>query len=140
MGTLVDVAKAAGTLKRFMRAAKTAGLIDNLEHKGPFTVFAPTDKAFARIDEATLDALFDDPERMRTVLENHIVAAKLSSRDMGSRRESKTLGGEPLQITPHGGTAGIEVSEAHLVIADLEADNGIIHAIDEVLLPHSKGP
>ena len=138
MGNLVDVAKATDTLRRFVRAAKTAGLIDNLEHKGPFTVFAPTDKAFAQLDEATLDALFDDPKRMRAVLENHIVASKLSSRDMGSKRESKTVGGEPLQITPQGGTAGIEVSDAHLVIPDLEADNGIIHAIDEVLLPHSK--
>ncbi len=138
MGNLVDVANGTNTLRRFMRAVETAGLLDDLENKGPFTIFAPTDKAFAQLDSEKLDALFDDPKRMREVLDNHIVAAKLSSRDMGSEREEKSVGGESLHIVPHGGIAGLEVNHAHVVISDLEADNGIVHAIDEVLFTGSK--
>ena len=116
-----------------MKAVQMAGLLDDLKNKGPFTIFAPTDTAFAHLNEATLDALFDDPKRMREVLDNHIVATKLSSRDMGSAREEKSVGGETLRIVPHGGIAGLEVNHTPIVVLDLEADNGIIHAIDEVL-------
>jgi len=128
---IVDTAVAAGSFKTLATALKAAGLIDTLKGKGPFTVFAPTDEAFAKIPKADLEALLKDKTKLTSVLTYHVVAGKVLSKDIKPGKV-KTVQGTELTIATSG---GVSVDAAKVVKADVLADNGVIHVIDTVLIP-----
>lgn len=128
---IVDTAVAAGNFKTLVVALKTADLVPTLKGKGPFTVFAPTDEAFAKIPKADLDALLKDKVKLKAVLTYHVVSGKIMSTDLKAG-DVKTVQGSNMMITTAGGAM---VNDAKVVAADVAADNGVIHAIDTVLMP-----
>ncbi|MFN7695783.1 MAG: fasciclin domain-containing protein [Burkholderiales bacterium] len=128
---IVDTAVAAGQFKTLATALQAAGLIDTLKGKGPFTVFAPTDAAFAKIPKAQLDALLADKAKLTAVLTYHVVAGKVMAKDVKAGKV-KTVQGSELTL---GTTGGVTVDGAKVVTADIVADNGVIHVIDSVVLP-----
>jgi hypothetical protein len=128
---IVDTAVAAGNFKTLVTALKAADLVSTLKGKGPFTVFAPTDAAFAKIPKADLDALLKDKAKLHAVLTYHVVPGKVMSTDLRSG-EVKTVQGSTVMISTLGGAM---VNDAKVVAADVAADNGVIHAIDTVLMP-----
>ena len=128
---IVDTADAAGDFKTLATALKAAGLIDTLKGKGPFTVFAPTDEAFAKIPKADLDALLKDKAKLTAVLTYHVVAGKILAKDIKPGKV-KTVQGSELTIATAG---GVTVDGAKVTAADVLADNGVIHVIDTVLMP-----
>ena len=128
---IVDTAVAAGNFKTLVTALKAAGLVDTLKGKGPFTVFAPTDDAFAKIPKADLDALLANKAKLKSVLTYHVVSGKVMSTDIKPGKV-KTVEGEQLTLSTKD---GVMVNNAKVVAADVAADNGVIHAIDTVLMP-----
>jgi uncharacterized surface protein with fasciclin (FAS1) repeats len=128
---IVDTAVAAGNFKTLAAALKAGDLISTLKGKGPFTVFAPTDEAFAKIPKAELDALLKDKAKLKSVLTYHVVSGKVMSTDLKAGNV-KTVQGSDVMITTMGGAM---VNNAKVVAADVAADNGVIHAIDTVLMP-----
>ena len=128
---IVDTAVAAGNFKTLAAALKAADLVPTLKGKGPFTVFAPTDEAFAKIPKADLDALLKDKAKLKAVLTYHVVSGKVMSTDLKAG-DVKTVQGSNVMITTAGGAM---VNGAKVVAADVAADNGVIHAIDTVLMP-----
>ena len=128
---IVDTAVAAGNFNTLAAALKAGDLISTLKGKGPFTVFAPTDAAFAKIPKADLDALLKDKAKLKAVLTYHVVSGKVMSTDLKAGNE-KTVQGSNVMITTAGGAM---VNDAKVVAADVAADNGVIHAIDTVLMP-----
>ena len=131
---IVDTAVSAGQFTTLAKLLTSAGLVDTLKGAGPFTVFAPTDEAFKKVPQATLDALGKDPEALKKVLTYHVVAGKVPAADVKSG-EVKTVEGEDLKITVSGGK--VMVNEANVVKTDVFASNGVIHVIDNVLIPPS---
>ena len=129
---IVDTAVAAGQFKTLAAALQAAGLIDTLKGKGPFTVFAPTDEAFAKIPKADLDALLKDKAKLTKVLTYHVVAGKVMAADVVKLKEAKTVEGSLVKIDT---SAGVKVNNANVVKTDIAASNGVIHVIDTVLLP-----
>ena len=128
---IVDTAVAAGNFKTLATALQAAGLVDTLKGKGPFTVFAPTDEAFAKIPKADLDALLKDKAKLSAVLTYHVVAGKVMAKDVKAGKV-KTVQGSELTL---GTTGGVTVDAAKVIQADIVADNGVIHVIDSVVLP-----
>lgn len=128
---IVDTAVAAGNFKTLVTALKAAGLVDTLKGKGPFTVFAPTDDAFAKIPKADLDKLLANKAKLKSVLTYHVVSGKVMSTDIKPGMV-KSVQGKKLTI---GTVDGVTVNKAKVVAADVAADNGVIHAIDTVLMP-----
>ena len=128
---IVDTAVGAGTFKTLAAALMAAGLVDTLKGKGPFTVFAPTDEAFAKIPKADLDALLKDKAKLTSVLTYHVVAGKVMAADVKAGKV-KTVQGSELTVTTAG---GVKVNDAHVVKTDIVADNGVIHVIDSVVIP-----
>jgi uncharacterized surface protein with fasciclin (FAS1) repeats len=128
---IVDTAVAAGDFKTLATALQAAGLIDTLKGKGPFTVFAPTDAAFAKIPKDQLDALLKDKAKLTAVLTYHVVPGKVMAKDVKAGK-AKTVQGSELTL---GTTGGVMVNDAKVVAADVAADNGVIHVIDTVLMP-----
>ena len=128
---IVDTAVAAGQFKTLATALQAAGLIDTLKGKGPFTVFAPTDAAFAKIPKAQLDALLADKAKLTAVLTYHVVPGKVMAKDVKAGKV-KTVQGSDLTL---GTMGGVTVDGAKVVQADIAADNGVIHVIDSVVLP-----
>ena len=128
---IVDTAVAAGNFKTLAAALTAAGLIDTLKSKGPFTVFAPTDAAFAKIPKADLDALLADKAKLTAVLTYHVVAGNVMAKDVKAG-QVKTVQGSDLSITT---TGGVMVNNAKVTATDIVADNGVIHVIDSVLMP-----
>ncbi len=128
---IVDTAVAAGSFKTLATALGAAGLVDTLKGKGPFTVFAPTDEAFAKIPKADLDALLKDKAKLTAVLTYHVVAGKVMAADVKAGKV-KTVQGSDLTVTT---TGGVQVNGAHVVKTDIVADNGVIHVIDAVVMP-----
>lgn len=134
--TIADVAAAAGTFQTLLAAAEATDLIDELEGIGPFTVFAPTDEAFAKLPAGTVQRLLDEPGRstLREILKRHVVAGEvLRSGDLTSRRSLRTVGGARIDVSF--GASGLSVGGPSVIAADIEASNGIIHVIDSVILP-----
>ena len=129
---IVDTAVAAGSFKTLATALKAAGLIDTLKGPGPFTVFAPTDEAFAKIPKADLDALLADKAKLTKVLTYHVVPGKVMAADVVKIKEAKTVEGQMVRIDT---SNGVKVDNARVVKADIEASNGVIHVIDSVILP-----
>ena len=128
---IVDTAVAAGNFKTLVTALKAAGLVDTLKGPGPFTVFAPTDEAFAKIPKADLDKLLANKAKLKSVLTYHVVPGKVMSTDIKPGKV-KSVQGAQLTISTAG---GVMVDKAKVVAADVAADNGVIHVIDTVLMP-----
>jgi uncharacterized surface protein with fasciclin (FAS1) repeats len=132
---LVQVATEAGQFTTLLKAVEAAGLVDVLRGEGPFTVFAPTDAAFAKLPAGTLDALLKDKARLAAVLTYHVVPARVTAADvmrMGSARPA-TVQGQSLTIAVRDGK--VHVDGATVIAADVMASNGVIHVIDSVVLP-----
>ena len=128
---IVDTAAGAGNFKTLVTALEAAGLLDTLKGKGPFTVFAPTDEAFAKIPKADLDALLANKTKLKSVLTYHVVPGKVMSTDIKPGKV-KSVQGAKLTI---GTKDGVMVDKAKVMTANVAADNGVIHAIDTVLMP-----
>jgi uncharacterized surface protein with fasciclin (FAS1) repeats len=128
---IVDTAVAAGNFKTLATALTAAGLIDTLKGKGPFTVFAPTDAAFAKIPKADLDALLADKAKLTAVLTYHVVPGKVMAKDVKAGNV-KTVQGGDLTVATMG---GVMVNNAKVTATDIVADNGVIHVIDTVVIP-----
>ena len=129
---IVDTAVAAGSFKTLAAALQAAGLVDTLKGAGPFTVFAPTDEAFAKIPKADLDALIADKAKLTKVLTYHVVPGKVMAADVMKLKEAKTVEGQMVRIDA---SNGVKINGANVVKADVEASNGVIHVIDSVILP-----
>ncbi|HUO69873.1 MAG TPA: fasciclin domain-containing protein [Solirubrobacteraceae bacterium] len=130
---IVQTAVAAGQFKTLVKLVKQAGLAGALQGKGPFTVFAPTDAAFAKVPKATLAALAKDKAKLRAVLLYHVAKGKLTAAKVVKMRSIKTLNGQSLKVRVNHGT--VTVGGARVVKADIGASNGVIHVINQVLIP-----
>ena len=128
---IVDTAIDAGSFKTLVTAVQAAGLVDTLKGKGPFTIFAPTDDAFAKIPKADLDALLKDKTKLAAVLTYHVVPGLVMAKDVKAG-EVKTVNGKMIKITTD---KGVMVNNAKVIKTDVVASNGVIHAIDTVILP-----
>ncbi len=129
---IVDTAVAAGSFKTLAAALEAAGLVDTLKGKGPFTVFAPTDEAFAKLPAGTIEALLKDKAKLTKILTYHVVAGEVMSKDVKSGMV-KTIEGS--SITVKKDSSGVMVDNAKVVGADVIASNGVIHVIDTVIIP-----
>ena len=130
---IVDTAIAAGSFKTLAKALTEAGLVDTLKGPGPFTVFAPTDAAFAKLPKGALEALLKDKKKLTAVLTYHVVAGKVMAADAAKLTTAKTVNGASLTIKAKDG--GIMIDGAKVTKADIEASNGVIHVVDTVLMP-----
>jgi uncharacterized surface protein with fasciclin (FAS1) repeats len=131
---IVDIAIGAGSFTTLVAAVQTAGLVDTLKGEGPFTVFAPTDEAFAKLPEGTIEALLQDKEKLTAILTYHVVAGRVTSSDVVKLDSARTVNGQSLTIRVEDGN--VWVDNATVISADIEASNGIIHVIDTVVLPN----
>ena len=130
---IVDTAASAGQFKTLVKAVQEAGLADTLKGPGPFTVFAPTDAAFAKLPAGTVENLLKDKETLREILTYHVVPGKVMAADV-KPGEVKTVQGDTLSITTKGG--GVMVDNAKVTKTDIGASNGVIHVIDTVVMPN----
>ncbi|HEX2461318.1 MAG TPA: fasciclin domain-containing protein [Vicinamibacterales bacterium] len=133
---IVETASEAGSFQTLLTAAEAAGLVDTLKSEGPFTVFAPTDEAFAKLPEGTVESLLkpENQDQLKAILTYHVVPGKTMSSDIaGKELEVETVQGETIAIDASDGT--VMVDDATVVQADIETDNGVIHVIDTVLMP-----
>jgi uncharacterized surface protein with fasciclin (FAS1) repeats len=132
---IVDTAVAAGQFKTLAAALKAAGLIDTLKGNGPFTVFAPTDEAFAKLPKGTVEDLLkpENKAKLTAVLTYHVVPGKVMAADVIKVKEAKTVQGSSLKVNAAGGK--VMVDNATVVKTDIAASNGVIHVIDSVVLP-----
>lgn len=128
---IVDTAVAAGNFKTLVVALKTADLVNTLKGKGPYTVFAPTDEAFAKIPKADLDALLANKEKLSAVLTYHVVPGKVMAKDVKSG-DVATVNGKTIKITT---SNGVVVNMSKVTATDIDTSNGVIHVIDSVLMP-----
>ena len=128
---IVDVAVKAGSFNTLVTAVKAAGLVETLKGPGPFTVFAPTDEAFAKLPKATLDALLKDKAALTKVLTYHVVAGKVMAADVKAGKV-KTVQGQEITVAT---TGGVTVDGSKVTATDIVASNGVIHVIDTVMLP-----
>ena len=128
---IVDTAVKAGSFNTLVTAVKAAGLVDTLKGPGPFTVFAPTDAAFAKIPKADLDKLLADKAALTKVLTYHVVPGKVMAKDVKAGKVKTVQGGEITIAT----TGGVTVDGAKVTATDVAADNGVIHVIDTVIMP-----
>jgi uncharacterized surface protein with fasciclin (FAS1) repeats len=129
---IVDTAIAAGNFTTLVAAVEAAGLVETLKGEGPFTVFAPTDEAFAALPEGTVEGLLADPEALAAILTYHVVPGAVMSTDLSDGMTATTVNGADITIGTEG---GVTVNDANVVTADIEASNGVIHVIDAVILP-----
>ena len=134
-GNIVEVAASAGSFKTLLAAAEAAGLVEALSGEGPLTVFAPTDEAFAKLPEGTVEALLKDKEKLAAILKYHVVSGKVMAADVVklNGKTAKTLQGGELTIKIDGET--VHIGSAKVIKVDVAASNGVIHVIDTVLLP-----
>ena len=133
--TIVDVAASNPDFSTLVTAVTEAGLVDTLNGPGPFTVFAPTNEAFAKLPAGQLDALLADKEALTKVLTYHVVPGTVMAADVLSLTSATTVQGEPIAISTAGGA--VTVNGANVTATDIEAANGVIHVIDAVILPPS---
>jgi uncharacterized surface protein with fasciclin (FAS1) repeats len=132
MKDIVDTAVAAGSFKTLATALQAAGLVETLKGAGPFTVFAPTDEAFAKIPKADLEALLKNKEQLTKVLTYHVVPGKVMAADVVKLKDAKTVQGQMVKIDA---SSGVKINGAKVIKADVAASNGVIHVIDSVILP-----
>ena len=131
-GTIVEVASSNGSFKTLVAAVKAAGLADTLSGKGPFTVFAPTDAAFAKLPPGTVDALLKDIPKLKAILTYHVVSGKVMAKDVKTGMVP-TVNGQSLDVKAD--AMGVTVNGAKVSATDVAASNGVIHVIDTVVLP-----
>ena len=129
---IVDTAVSAGQFKTLVKAVQAAGLVDTMKGEGPFTVFAPTDAAFAKLPAGTLESLLNDKQKLTQVLTYHVVSGKVTAAQV-KPGEVKTVQGQPLTVRADRGA--VMVNNARVTRADIMASNGVIHVIDTVVLP-----
>jgi uncharacterized surface protein with fasciclin (FAS1) repeats len=132
MADIVDTAVKAGSFNTLVAAVKAAGLVDTLKGAGPFTVFAPSDDAFAKLPAGTVDALLKDIPKLKKILTYHVVAGKVMAADVVKLKSAKTVEGSDVKIDA---SNGVKVNESTVTTPDVAADNGVIHIIDSVLMP-----
>ena len=135
---IVDTAVAAGTFKTLAKALQAAGLVETLKGAGPFTVFAPTDEAFAKLPAGTLESLLE-PEnkpKLQRILKAHVLAGKIMAADVIKIDSAKAVSGDTLTIVSRDG--GVTVDTRKVVKTDIDTTNGVIHVIDSVILPKDK--
>jgi uncharacterized surface protein with fasciclin (FAS1) repeats len=132
---IVDTAVSAGSFKTLVAAVKAAGLVDTLKGSGPFTVFAPTDEAFAKLPAGTVEDLLkpENKDKLTAILTYHVVPAKAMAKDVAGMSSAKTVNGKELKLKADGGK--VMVDKATVTKADIAASNGVIHVVDTVLLP-----
>ena len=130
--TIVEIAASNGSFETLVTALKAADLVDALSGEGPFTVFAPTDEAFAKLPAGTLEALLADKEKLTAVLTYHVVAGTVTAKDVMGLTSATTAQGEAITFDT---SNGVMVNNAKVVKADIMASNGVIHVIDTVLIP-----
>lgn len=135
MSDIVDTAVAAGSFKTLVAAVQAAELVDTLKGAGPFTVFAPTDEAFAKLPEGTVDDLLkpENKAKLQAVLKYHVVAGRVDAEQVVGMTEAETVQGTMLRIQTADGA--VKVNDANVVKTDIACSNGIIHVIDAVVLP-----
>ncbi len=131
---IVDTAVSAGDFTTLVAAAKAAGLVEALKGDGPLTVFAPTDKAFAKLPKGTVEDLLkpENKEKLATILKYHVVEGKVMAKDVVKLTEAETLAGQAVHIDA---AQGVKINNATVIKADIMTSNGVIHVIDTVLLP-----
>jgi uncharacterized surface protein with fasciclin (FAS1) repeats len=132
-GDIVAVASSVGSFNTLVAAVKAAGLVETLQSDGPFTVFAPTDEAFAKLPAGTVESLLANPDKLKQILLYHVVPGKVTASDVVKLNSAKTAEGTDVAIAVDGGT--VMVNNASVVKADVMASNGVIHVIDTVILP-----
>ena len=132
MADIVDTAVSAGSFTTLVAAVQAAGLVDTLKGAGPFTVFAPTDEAFAKLPAGTVEALLNDIPKLTKILTYHVVSGKVLAADVVKLTSAKTVEGSEVKIDA---SNGVKINDSTVTTADVVADNGVIHIIDSVLLP-----
>jgi uncharacterized surface protein with fasciclin (FAS1) repeats len=132
MSDIVDTAVAAGSFTTLAAALTAAGLVDTLKGAGPFTVFAPTDEAFAKLPAGTVEGLLKDIPQLKKILTYHVVSGKVMAADVSKMKSATTVEGSDLKIDA---SNGVKVNNSMVTKADIAADNGVIHVIDSVLMP-----
>ncbi|MBW3585308.1 MAG: fasciclin domain-containing protein [Cyanobacteria bacterium 0813] len=132
MADIVDTAVSAGSFTTLVAAVQAAGLVDTLKGPGPFTVFAPTDEAFAKLPQGTVESLLNDIPKLTKILTYHVVSGKVMAADVVNLTSAKTVEGSELKIDA---SNGVKINDSNVTTADVAADNGVIHIIDSVLLP-----
>jgi uncharacterized surface protein with fasciclin (FAS1) repeats len=130
---IVDTAVEAGSFETLVAAVKAAGLVETLKGDGPFTVFAPTDEAFAKLPDGTVESLLQDKEKLTAILTYHVVAGKVMAADVVKLSSAKTVQGQEIEIKS--GSNGVMIDNANVIKTDIETSNGVIHVIDTVILP-----
>jgi uncharacterized surface protein with fasciclin (FAS1) repeats len=137
MADIVDTAVAAGNFKTLVTAVKAAGLVDTLKSKGPFTVFAPTDDAFAKLPKGTVEGLLKDIPKLKAVLTYHVVAGKVMAAEVVKLKTAKTVQGQDVKIDASKWHLhkNVKINDANVIKTDIATDNGVIHVIDKVILP-----
>jgi uncharacterized surface protein with fasciclin (FAS1) repeats len=137
MTDIIDTAIAAGTFKTLVAAITAAKLVDTLKGKGPFTVFAPTDEAFAKLPKGTVDGLLKDIPKLTVILTYHVVDGKVPASDVVQHPKLATIQGQDVKIDASKWHMhkSVKINDANILKADVQTDNGIIHIIDKVLLP-----
>ena len=136
LGDIVATADGAGTFKTLLAAAEAAGLVETLQGEGPYTVFAPTDDAFAALPDGTLDSLLADPEALKKILLYHVVSGSVAAADVVGLTSADSVEGSPIAVAVKDGTVYLN-DTAKVTATDIAASNGIIHVIDQVILPPS---
>jgi len=129
---IVGIAQSTATFSTLVTALEAAGLVETLKGDGPFTVFAPTDEAFAKLPEGTIEALLADKEKLTAVLTYHVVPGRITSGEVVGLNSATTVQGSTVAIDA---SNGVQVNDAHVIQADIMASNGVIHVIDAVLIP-----
>ena len=135
---IVQTAVAAGSFKTLAKALEAADLVTTLQGPGPFTVFAPTDEAIAKLPAGTLESLLkpENKAKLQRILTYHVVAGKVMASEVVKMKSAKAVSGDMLTIVAHDG--GVTVDKAHVVKTDIAASNGVIHVIDAVMLPRGE--
>ncbi len=133
MADIVDIAVADGRFQTLVAAVQAADLVDTLKSEGPFTVFAPTDEAFGKLPEGTVEGLLNDVPTLKNILLYHVVSGKVMAADVVGLTSADTVLGKPVAVSVEGDN--VMINESQVVIADIEASNGVVHVIDAVLLP-----
>jgi len=132
LADIVDTAVSAGSFTTLVAAVQAAGLVDTLKGAGPFTVFAPTDEAFAKLPAGTVESLLNDIPKLTKILTYHVVSGKVMAADVVNLTSAKTVEGSEVKIDA---SNGVKINDSNVTTADVAADNGVIHIIDSVLLP-----
>jgi len=132
---IVGVVSSAGSFNTLVAAVKAAGLVETLQSDGPFTVFAPTDEAFAKLPAGTVDNLLANPDELKKILLYHVVPGKVTAAEVVKLSEATTAEGSKVEIAVNDGS--VTIDDAKVVKADVMASNGVIHVIDSVIIPSS---